>query len=537
MATSNVRIADPIQSQRNMFLDALMSAPPINQNAVEQFIAVTNASTQGVDISFSIADATGMSSIALVRAGVMDIAQATVLQTWAASVSAFTWSDTDALLQQMGQAFYWLKLLPLTATGSEADAGPQYILLNPSLLPPLPLAAVSASHAAAVNGAVLVTCNASAIDLGDSVKIYVTGYQGNANPVAVAQRSTAPVQFNLEDTAETITITAIAVSPGGAEAASGPTCALTLNSAVTAPAALENVDVVQISTGNQVEWPSSLETGVTGYQLWRGQRGGGFGASSLLATVPATSAGTVIYLDTAGLTGDFEYYAIAVAAAGNSPASPAANPQVLFSSSQVPANVSANTTNTSTLDSIDAGSSATIQIYGPGGVGTSYTRQAGYGTVSRPAGSVTGLAYSTLYYVLYALGAYLASTDYTDTLPDGYEWVGVIATCPPGGGVGGAACSFSTGFDPTGGFNYVATVSPNTIGAGYGSASVTVTGGTFTRAADIGANCSGGGVVSYDVIDGGDYSSMAGLTLTVNLDSPYTGGGVAGGGARYVQTS
>lgn len=431
--------ADPIQATRNQWVDAQMSTPPINDNAVTQFLVLDNAATQGVDVSFRITNSNGVKSLSLLRAGVQDITQAIVLQTWTASESSFTWSDTDSLLQQLGQAFYWIKLEPVNAlNGKEVAVGPQFILLNPSLLPPVALADVSASHAAAVNGTVLVTCNVAGIDSadGDSVKIYVTGYLGNPSPVAVAQKASAPLQFTLEATGETITIKAIAVSSGGAQAASGPTCTLTLNGSATAPAKIEGLLVNQLSTGNQVQWPSSLEIGVTSYQLWRGQRGGGFGAATLLATVSASSAGTIIYLDTAGLTGDWEYYVIAVSGAGNSPASNAANPQVLYSSSQIPPNVPTNTNNNATVDSIDAGSNATARIYGPGGVGTSYTRYTGFGSLTRAAGTVTGLAYSTAYYIMFHAGSFLATTTYINTLPDGYEWVGKLTTCAAGGGGG-----------------------------------------------------------------------------------------------------
>jgi hypothetical protein len=531
--------APPVQRMRDQWVDATMSTPPIGGNSIANFLAQANAATRGVDVSFAIADAKGMASVTLLRAEIMDAAQATVLQTWSASASAFTWSDTDKLLQQMGQAFYWLKLEPVNATGTAVTVGPQFILLNPSLLPPLPLGAVSASHAAAVNGAVLTTCNVSPIASGDSVKIYVTGYHGSASAVAVAESTAQSPQFNLDATGETVTIKAIAVSSGGAEALSGPTCTLTLGGTATAAAQVEDLTVIQIATGNQVQWPSSLEAGVTGYELYRGQRGDTFADASLLATVAASSAGTMIYLDTAGLGGDYQYFVVVEAASGNSPASPAANPQVLFSSSQIPPNATANTTNTATLDSIDAGSSATVRIYGPGGVGTSYSRQAGFGTETRPAGTITGLAYNTRFYVLYEVGSatYLASTAYSDSLPDGYEWVGTLVTTPAGGAAT-ATCDFDTAaLSGGGGAVTVSSVFPVTAGSDYGSASVTVSGGTFSTAARVNATCSGGSVVSYTVAFGGRYTSTSGLTMTVNRVSPYTGGGDAAGGARYVQVT
>ena len=536
-------VSDPVQRNRDQFIDALMSTPAIGGNAVSQFLVLANATTQGVDVSFSLTNATGIGSLSLLRAAVQDVAQAVVLQTWTASASSFTWSDTDNILQQLGQAFYWLKLEPSNPTGSEVVVGPQFILLNPSLLPPVPLTGVSASHAAAVNGAVLVTCNVAGLDQADanSVKIYVTGYEGNASPVAVAQNTSAPLQFSLEATGETITITAIAVSQGGAEAASGPTCSLTLNGSATVPAQIQGVLVNQISTGNQVQWPSSLETGVTSYLLYRGQRTAGFGASTLLATVAASSTGTIIYLDTAGLTGDFEYYVIAVSGAGNSSPSPAANPQVLFSSSQVPGNATSNTFNNANVDSIDAGSSVTIRIYGAGGVGTGYQRLTGYGNPARPAGTITGLAYSTQYYIIFDLAtqSYQASTTYTTSLPDGYEWVGTIVTVAVGGSGGGgtggvgAAANLNAAGAP-GGPWVTTNVTISNPGFGYGSATATCSsfpGITFT------VTCSGGKVVNIYPNTSVSAGSAGPFGMTITSTSPYIGGGGGAGGARYVLSS
>lgn len=542
--TAHVAPVSPIQINRNIWVDAQMSTPAIGSNAVTQFLAVTDASTNGVDVSFQITNATGMASISLLRAEVLDISQAIVLQTWSASASSFAWSDTDKLLQQMGQAYYWLKLEPVNGSlnGSEVNVGPQYILLNPSLLPPQPLAAVSASHAAASNGTVLVTCNVSQIDTqdSDSVKIYVTGYEGNASAVAVAEHSSAPLQFALNATGETITIKAIAVSSGGAEAASGPTCTLTLNGSATVPAQIQDVQVIQISTGNQVEWPSSLETGVTSYSLFRSNRRAGFGAASLLATIAASSTGTIIYLDTAGLSGDFEYY-VEVSGSGTSPVSIAANPLILFSSSQVPGNATSNTFNNANIDSIDAGSNTTIRIYGSGGVGTTYSRLTGFGNPTRPAGTITGLAYSTQYYIILntATQSYAASTAYTASLPDGYEWVGTLVTVGPGGSGGGgtggtgAAAQLNAAGGPSG--PWVTTnVTITSPGAGYGSATATC--GSYPSLTFI-VVCVGGQITGISPNGSTSASSAGPFSLTITSTSPYIGGGSSGGGARYVLSS
>jgi hypothetical protein len=535
MASNARPVSGVVQAHRDIWIDAQMSTPAIGANVVSQFLAVINATTQGVDVSFSITDATGMASLSLVRASVMDVAQATVLQTWTASASSFTWSDTDKVLQTVGQAFYWLKLEPVNTTGAEVVVGPQYILLNPSLLPPLKLKGLSASHAAAVNGAVLVTCNIAGIDAADadSVLITATGYQGSASPVWVAEKASTPIQFNLEATGETITLTAIALSSGGAHASTGPTCTLTLNGTATAPAKPEGIVVTQISSGNQVNWPASAEAGITGYQLWVGNRGDIFANATLLATIAATGEGSVEYLDAAGLGGDFQYFVIAVAAAGNSVQSDPANPQIMFSSALVPANTSSNAANNATLDSIDAGSSATVRIYGGGGVGTAYAKLAGYGSPSRPAGSITGLAYNTRYYIIYQGGVYLATTSYAATLPDGSEWVGTLITCPSGfSGAGGATATIQAlSISP---YTLLAIV-PGLPGYGIGSATCTVTGGGGSGSGT--AICSGGSIQGWTNVTGSGFTSPGSATVNIAVTSVYTGGGAANAGSRYVQTS
>lgn len=95
------------------------------------------------------------------------------------------------------------------------------------------------------------------------------------------------------------------------------------------------------------------------------------------------------------------------------------------------------------LTAVDAGSNATIGV-------AAHSVQYGFGTVAYNAGSITGLSYSTLYYVYaddptYAGGAatYLATTNaLTVTSANGRYYLGAITTPaaagpPSGGGWGG----------------------------------------------------------------------------------------------------
>ena len=276
------------------------------------------------------------------------------------------------------QAYYWLELLPQGTSGTSVIIGPQNILLNPQLAAPIPSTSISASSSAAANGVVTITVNVTG--QAASQKIYVSGYKGNPGFVAVAQNATSPIQFTLDVTGETITIEAVGVSAGGTEAASGPTTTLTLSGSLTVPAAPQGVIVNQIATGNQITFPASKDAGPT-YQIYRAQAGQSFLGATLLATVTGT-AGTIEYLDTGGLAGNWEYFIVAMNSAGNSLPSAPATPAVLFSSAAIPPNVPVNTTNTATVDSVDGGSSVVVRIYGPGGVGTSYMRLTGYGSLS-----------------------------------------------------------------------------------------------------------------------------------------------------------
>jgi hypothetical protein len=197
----------------------LLSSPAINRNGVSGFTAVPNATTGGVDVSFSLVDLTGVASITLLRNFVRDIGTATVLQSWQPVQAAYAWSDTDNGLQSTANAYYWLTLAPTGISGKPVSVGPIVLLLNPQLSAPPPASGISASSSATVNGEVSVTVNVTAIQ-ASSVKIYVSGYHGSSTFVAVAQQALAPIQFNLDATGETITLKAVSISTGGTEAQS-----------------------------------------------------------------------------------------------------------------------------------------------------------------------------------------------------------------------------------------------------------------------------------------------------------------------------
>jgi hypothetical protein len=500
---------------------SLLASPVISANAVSKFLAEANSVTNGVDVTFRLTDITGVSTVTLLRNYVLDPATATVLQSWQPAVADYTWADSDGALQAQGQAFYWLLLAPQGATGKSVTVGPQQIVLNPQLVAPVEPTEISASSGPLVNGTVKITANVSGVT--DSVKIYVSGYHGNVAEVAVASSASSPLQFVLDATGETVTLEAIGVSAGGVETPAGPTTAITLNGTATIPAKVQGIVVTQIGAGNQVNWPSSKDAGPT-YKLYRAQRGQTFLLATLLATVTG-SAGTLNYLDTTGLAGDWEYFVIATNGVGDSVPSDPSSPAILFTSASMPANTPANTSNNATVDSIDTGTATLIRIYGPGGVGTAYDRLTGFGTLTRPNGTIGGIAYLTPCVVMWTGTAFVIATNYPATLPDDYEPVGGLTTTGATGVVGTGA-TVDLVID---GGGHVIQANPVLLGSDYAAATVNVAGGGGAGA-QIQANVDlpSGTIPSYTVLNGGTGYATAPTGTVVGAGAP---GDVGGGGS------
>jgi hypothetical protein len=522
-----------ISATQQAYLNQLAASPAISPNAVSGFQAVPNSTTNGVDVSFTMFTITGISSITLLRNFVNDIGTATVINSWTPPMQAdYAWSDTDSQLQATAEAYYWLSFAPVGATGKTVTAGPQIILLNPQLIPPNGAKGISASAQAAVNGETLITVNVAFISA--SVKIYVSRYHGQDSYVAVADSYSTPVQFNLDVTGETVSLKAVAVSAGGIEASSAPTAVLTLNGIATVPATPEGVVVNQISTGNQISFPASKDN-VTSYNLFRGQYGTIFSVATLLANT-TTTVSTVNYLDSAGLGGNYQYFIVAVNGTGSSLPSAAAFPLQQYSSAGIPANVPSNTTNNATVDSIDSGTSALVRVYGPGGVGTSYLHYTGFGSVTRPPGTVSGLGYATTYCVLWTGSALIAVTAYPETLPDNYEFIATIITTSATGTIHGSGAQVTLTINGTGNITaaaptYVSGVAQ--IGSTYVTATVTLSGGGGGSDGQIMANVNGSGQVSsYTVVNQGIGYTVAPTGTVVGGGSTGTpGGGSASGGS------
>lgn len=98
-------------------------------------------------------------------------------------------------------------------------------------------------------------------------------------------------------------------------------------------------------------------------------------------------------------------------------------------------NVMYNYSNNATVDSIDNGVNATIRVYGPGGVGTTWHQFIG-AVVGPEIPAFSGaFAYSTDFFVYYD-GSYHVTLVGSDTLPDGILFSGSLHTVAAGGAGG-----------------------------------------------------------------------------------------------------
>lgn len=436
-------------------VDLIAPRAPMARNPIDAFQVAFNSTTLGMTITFTLVDSTGISSILLKRNSSQDIGSAVAINTWDAAVlgdnQKVAYSDNDQAIKGQQSVFYWLECHAFLRNSPPVEVGPQTTPLTLDQEPPNPIADFSVSRSAVSGGVVKIGVSFQPA-LGDkrfgTCKITVAGYNGIAATVEIAEGATSPFSFALEQTGETVTFSAIAVSQNGIEASSGPTAVLTLGATASVPAKLIGASATELTTGLQITFPSGAETNITLYQVFRGPRGQGFAAASSIGTVTPTGASAYTFLDAGGLGGIFEWYVFAVNAAGNGAASVQIlpNPTSLTSADQ-PVNSPSNTTNQATVDSFDAGTDATIRIYGTGGPGSSWTSPRGFGTITLAGGSIPHKSYNTIYYVVWdTVGLqYLAFTSFPSVLPDNFAWAGKVTTVIPGGTGGTGGGGGSTG--------------------------------------------------------------------------------------------
>jgi hypothetical protein len=418
-----------------------IAANPIGELRVD-----FNETTKGNTVSFSLRASDGISQLVLKRNFSRDPGSASVLQTWDASgVSEgqkLSFDDNDPALRSNATSFYWIDCIPFEDSSGNVLVGPQQVLNNADLLAPDAIADFDASHEAVSGGTVQVGISFKPPTNArfGLCRIYISGYNGIADYVLYANSATSPFRFPLSQTGETVTLKAVALSQQGVEStATAPTKSLTLGSSATVPAKVMGASAAELSTGVQVSFPAGPETNITSYAIYRGPKGSGFGAASSIGTVSPTGAAAYSFLDSVGLGGAFDFFVVAVNAIGNASASAAINTVQLNTTADLPPNAPSNYTNTCTVDSIDAGTDATIRIYGAaGGVGTSWTQKAGFGDVTYPYGTISGKTYSLVYWVVYdtAGAQYLAFTSLPSVMADKYVQCGKITAVASGGGTG-----------------------------------------------------------------------------------------------------
>jgi hypothetical protein len=99
----------------------------------------------------------------------------------------------------------------------------------------------------------------------------------------------------------------------------------------------------------------------------------------------------------------------------------------LLSSAAAASNLSLNQSNYATVDSVANGSTATVRVYGSGGVGTSWTSILGNGSKVIPSGTILNVAYAANGYVVWDGQKYQLKPQLAQTFPDNWMPVGKVS--------------------------------------------------------------------------------------------------------------
>jgi len=190
-------------------------------------------------------------------------------------------------------------------------------------------------------------------------------------------------------------------------------------------------------------------------------------------------------------------------------------------------NNSLNQSNYATVDSIGAGGSATVRIYGSGGVGTSWTSILGTASKVIPAGTILNVTYGSTGYVAWDGSKYQLKPALTQVFPDGWIPAGKVSVIANGSGL----------VEPT--FKAIvsggAIVAIQILTAGNGlttAPTLTITDSTGSGATAV-CTISAGSVTGVTVTNAGTtYSS----TPTVTATGGVSGGVGGGGGPQGVNT-
>jgi hypothetical protein len=99
----------------------------------------------------------------------------------------------------------------------------------------------------------------------------------------------------------------------------------------------------------------------------------------------------------------------------------------LVSSAATSSNLSLNQSNYATVDSVAAGGTATVRVYGSGGVGTSWTSILGNSSKVIASGTIMNVAYSTNGFVVWDGQKYQLKPQLAQTFPDTWVPVGKVS--------------------------------------------------------------------------------------------------------------
>jgi hypothetical protein len=194
----------------------------------------------------------------------------------------------------------------------------------------------------------------------------------------------------------------------------------------------------------------------------------------------------------------------------------------LMSSAASGNNLSLNQSNYATVDSVAAGSTATVRVYGSGGVGTSWTSILGNGSKVIAAGTILNVPYAASGFVVWDGQKYQLKPQLAQTFPDTWVPVGKVSVIANGSGLvlpvihavvtGGAIVAYQIN-NPGNGLTAAPVLTiTDTTGSG-ATATAVVTAGAVTQVTPGSA--------------GSGYSSSPTVTATGGV----SGGAAGGGGA------
>ena len=194
----------------------------------------------------------------------------------------------------------------------------------------------------------------------------------------------------------------------------------------------------------------------------------------------------------------------------------------LMSSAATASNLSLNQSNYATVDSVANGSTATVRIYGSGGVGSSWTSILGSSSQVIASGSIMNVAYATNGFVVWDGQKYQLKPQLAQTFPDAWVPVGKISVIANGSGLvlpvihavvtGGAIVAYQI-INPGNGLTAAPALTITDSSGSGATATAVVSAGAVTQ---VNPGSAGSG-----------YSS----TPTVTASGGVSGGAAGGGGA------